>query len=341
MKAFKNILVVRTDRVGDVVLTIPSLRALKKSFPAAKLTVLALSGTRELLEGSPLVDEVIVADQYCGVIRMIRLLIELFRKKFDLAVIYHTKRWTNIICALAGIPVRLGYKNHKFGFLLTHQIEDRRYLGEKHEALYCLDLLKYIGIDSQDLSLELPIARTAEEWAADLWDRDSLHLRSVVVLHPDAGCSTRRWPPESFARLAERLTLELGVRVVIVGGRSARLIAAEIINLFHAEVLDLTGQVTIAQCISLFRRAKLVISNDSGPAHVAAAVGVPLITLFMRIQQGINPERWYPLGKNSYLIKNHPGEEIRLDRHSNIISGCLDSITVDEVFDKAKEILAG
>ncbi len=340
MSMYRHILAVRTDKIGDVVLTIPSLRALKKAFPSAKLTVLVAAGTRELVLGLPFVDEVLSLDQYVGVGGYLRLVIDLYRRRFDLAVVYHTKYWTNILCTIAGIPERLGYKNDKCGFLLTKPVKDHRSLGEKHEVEYCLDLLKKIGIHSNDLSLELPVDRTAEEWTNDLWDRYSLHLRPVVVLHPDASCPTRRWPPQSFARLAERLTLELGVRVVIVGARSARGIAVDIIDHFHEQLLDLTGQVSMAQLISLFSRSRLVISNDSGPAHIAAAVGTPLITLFMRTQPGINPERWKPLGKSSYLIKNHPGEELVLDRHSNIISGKLDSITVDEVFAKAKELLA-
>ncbi len=207
--------------------------------------------------------------------------------------------------------------------------------------MYCLGLLEHIGVRTNDLSLELPLDRTAEEWATDLWDRYSLQLRPVVVFYPDAGSPTCRWPSESFARLAERLTLELGVRVIITGGMGVRGIAAEIIDHFHEQLLDLTGQVSMAQSISLFRRCRLVISNDAGPAHMAAAAGTPFIALAMCMQQNVDPQCPIFLGKNGHLIKNHPGEEIVLDHHSNIISGKLDSITVDEVFAKAKELLAG
>jgi heptosyltransferase-2 len=333
---FKNILVVRTDRIGDVVVSIPAMRAIKKAFPLARLTVWIDPSTRELVEGLSFVDDVIVEPRKAGWIGYGQFIATLKRSRFDLAVIYHTKRKTNVACWLAGIPCRLGYRNNKFGQLLNMPVEDRRHFGEKHEASFCLDLLKAIGVESDDKSLELPARREAELWAAEFWEAQSLTTRPVVAFSPDASCPTRRWPPELFARLAERLTNELGARVLIVGTRETRKIVSEIFNHFQGDAIDLTGELTMGQLVSLFRRCKLVISNDSGPAHIAAAVKAPVITIFMRDQPGINPGRWRPLGEKVVVVNNKPGEEIRLDRSGSVISGRFDSITPDEVFAYAK-----
>ncbi|MFH0753261.1 MAG: glycosyltransferase family 9 protein [Candidatus Omnitrophota bacterium] len=168
MIPFKNILVVRTDRMGDVVLTIPSIRALKKQFPGAKVSVWLDASTRPLMGGLSFIDDLIVEDKERGWQGFFALVALLRRKRFDLAVIYHTKRRTNAACALAGIPMRLGYKNNKNGWMLTHPVEDRRHIGEKHEVMYCLDLLRPIGVESTDISLELPHDKAAELWANDM-----------------------------------------------------------------------------------------------------------------------------------------------------------------------------
>jgi len=132
---FKNILVVRTDRLGDVVLTTPAIGALRKAFPKARISMMVSPATVDLLRRNPYLDEVIVYDRFKehhGLKGYWKFVLELRQKKFDLAVIYHTKRRINLVCFLAGIPSRIGYRNDKFGFLLTHGLPDTRPLGIKH-----------------------------------------------------------------------------------------------------------------------------------------------------------------------------------------------------------------
>ena len=159
MEPFKNILVVRTDRMGDVVLTTPAVKALREHFPQAHLTMLVTKNTKDIVVGNKFLDGIIAEDRqgehrgFWGTLKLINLL---RRKKFDLAIVYHTKRRTNYICFLAGIPRRIGYKNDKFGFLLTDPLKDARHLGLKHEAQYCLDVLKEVGIDSKKIDFLIP-----------------------------------------------------------------------------------------------------------------------------------------------------------------------------------------
>ncbi len=330
---FRNILVVRTDRMGDMVLTIPAMRALKTKYPGARLSVWISASTRDLVDGLPFIDEVIVQEANLGWIGYLGLIARLRRSRFDLAVIFHTKQKTNLACFLAGVPVRLGYLNSKCGFFLTHPVKDERHFGIKHELDYCLDLLKMVGVENADPRLELGFNQAADKWA-DRIVRELAGLGPLVALHPDASCPTRHWPVDSFALVSARLSRELNARVVIVGGPTTRPFAARIPG------IDLTGQFSLAQLVAFIKRCSLLISNDSGPVHLAAATGTPVISLFLRKQPGINPERWKPLSANAVLLLNKPGEEIVVGPDNHVLSGRYDSITPDEVFDAAARLLA-
>ncbi len=337
MLTFKNILVVRADRMGDVVLTVPAIRALKKAFPAACVSVWLDPSTRPLLQGLPFIDEILCEDQGRGWPGYFAFIAMLRRRQFDLAVVFHTKRRTNAACALAGIPLRLGYKNNKNGWLLTRPVEDRRHLGEKHETEYCLDLLQSVGVHSTDLSLEL-----ARDPAADTWARDFVATELAgdpfLAIHPDASCDTRLWPASSYARLINSLRGR-GLKIVLVGRKEAGDCARDICQQVSYPVVDMTAKTSLAQLVSLFRLARAVISNDSGPVHVAAAAGAPIVSIFLRRQPGINPERWKPLGPNTRIVLPPPGQEVRVDRHSRVISGSFDAITPENVLNALNDIL--
>lgn len=339
MYNFKNILVVRTDRMGDVVLTIPSIRALRQTFPSARISLWVDRSTKDLVEGLPFIDEIILEDKTAGWRGYFRCVAALRKKKFDLAVIYHTKKRTNIACFLAGIPHRLGYKNNKFGFLLTQPIVDERYLGTKHEAEYCMDLLKAVGVKIWNLKLQVALHEDAEAWAERFFIDQKLVGRPVVVLHPSASCFTRFWPIGSYAELASRIVKEHKASILIVGEKNVQPTAAKIMAHAGPGVIDLTGKTSLSQLVSILKRCQVLISNDSGPVHVGAAVGIPVISLFLRSQPGINPQRWRPLGPNSILLQNKKGEEVLLDSACKVVSGRFDSISVEEVFSKCQSFI--
>lgn len=339
MKEIKNILVIRTDRIGDVVLTIPAVRALKKAFPKSWISFWVSETTRELAEGLPYINEVLVENTSRGWGGYFDFVGKLMDKDYDLVINYHPKRRTNSACFLAGIPLRVGYRNNKFGFLLNRSVIDTRHLGEKHEAEYCLDLLQKIGVVSSDLTLELAVNKEAEAWTDQFFARRNLAGRKLVAMHPDASCPTKCWPVKSFGELADRLASSLNVIPLIIGSLTARPQVAVIGEQMHHDYFDLTGSLSLAQLVSLLRRCHLLVSNDSGPVHIAAAVGIPVISLFLRGQPGINHIRWKPLGSKSVVLLNKPGEEIVLDKKGQVVGGKFDSISIEEVFVEAVRLL--
>ncbi len=314
-KTFQHILIVRTDRIGDVVLTTPAIKAIRGAYPLARIAVLVTPSTFDLVNGNPYVDEIMVDDRasrHKGPLGFLRLVREIRAKQFDLAIIYHTKRRYNMACFLSRITCRLGYKNNKLGFLLSHPVKDIRALGEKHEAQYCLDVLKAIGIDNDDLDIFVPWQKEAEEWMAQWMSENNLKSNEFIVVHPGASDPAKCWPTANFALLMDRLKERYAMKIVLIGSPQTIISAGEILSKTHgvSHFLDLSGKTTIAQMVSLLRRARLLISNDSGPVHVAAGVGGSVISLFMRDQPGINAERWRPLGPKSFIMDNKqkPGD---------------------------------
>ena len=166
-KEYRNILIVRTDRIVDVILTTPVIQALRTAFPRSRIAMMVAPPCRELVEGNPYLDEVIVDDKknkHKGGWGTWKLVRQLRRKKFDVAVILHTKHRTNLICFLAGIPIRVGYENEKFGFLLTKKLRDTRPWGIKHESEYCLDVARAMGAGSGSPKIFMPIKDEAKAW---------------------------------------------------------------------------------------------------------------------------------------------------------------------------------
>lgn len=304
MNTFKNILIVRTDRIGDVVLTTPSIKALRQAYPQARLTMLVAPATESIVRNNPYLDEVMVDDRLnvhkqAG---FFKLVWEVRKRRFDLAVIFYTKRRTNFLCFLAGVPYRLGYKNEKFGFLLNHPVEDRRHEGKKHEAEYCLDLLNVIGIQSHDLELQISFDPSAERWADEFVKKVKKPSHKLIAIHVGASDPGRQWPVKCFIQLMRMIQSKYPVQFILVGDQRIKEATDIILKENIPNVYSLINQTSVSQLASLFKRCDLLVSNDSGPVHVASATGVAVVSIFTRIDPGINPERWRPLGKQVRVV---------------------------------------
>ena len=314
MKRFDNILIIRTDRIGDVVLTTPAIKALRKAYPMAKLSILVAPSTKDLVWPSPYLDEVLVDDRagrHQGVIGLLKLARDIRRKHFDAVFVFHTKRRSNLVAFLAGIPFRTGYKNEKLGFLLTNPIKDFRTQGQKHEAQYCLDVLKTIGAENNDLDLFVATQKEAEIWANEWLNSYEVKSGEMIAVHCGSSDPAKCWPVEKFAKLMDALHQRYNLKIVLLGAGDTVECSHQIKQQTTFTPLDVTGQTSLAQTVSLLRRCRLLISNDSGPVHIAAAVGINVISLFMRDQPGINPQRWKPLTDKGLYLYSAEGLEIK------------------------------
>jgi heptosyltransferase-2 len=338
----KRVLVIRLDRIGDVVLSTPVLAALREAFSHAFIAMMVRPECRELVEGNPHLNTVVVYDK-AGVHRSIRGTIrfarQLRRHDFDTALVLHPSNRSHWIPWLAGIPVRIGY-NRKSGWLLTSRLPHRKQEGSKHEALYTLELLQAMGITPTAPLPTVPIHRQAAARLATLLAHASIQsTERLVAIHPSASCVSKRWLPERFAQVADRLITEQQVRVCLIAGPSDAAIARQVEQTMHQPALNLAGRLTLGELAALLQRCQVLISNDSGPVHIAAAVGTPVVDIFGRNQRGLSPLRWGPLGAGHVVLHKEVGCVICLAHRCDIEFLCLTSLTVEEVYQAALSVL--
>ena len=297
----KNILVIRNDRFGEFLLNIPVLRALKESYPESSLTLAVSPDTRELAQCIEYSDRVVVWDDNFK--RGLR------KQRFDICVVLNPAKEPHWAAFFAGIPVRVGY-NRKWGLLLTHKIEDTKSLGLKHEVGYNLDLAALIGAKTDDTSLSL----------AKLPAYSNPEYAGAVAIHPYTSDSLKQWEPERFRELAKRVLDEFGLRVLIVG--KDRGPGKEEFAGLGKNIVNLVNKTSLVELAQILKQCRLLVSCDSGPMHLAASVGTPVIALFRNDLPGKTARRWGPWGKGHIVIEKDK----------------LADISTEEVLDKVKNI---
>lgn len=339
---YKRILIIRLDRIGDVVLSTPVIKALRQAYPNSHIAFMARPLVKDLLMNNPYLNEVILYDKdniHRQALSTLKFAMQLRKKKFDLAVILHPTNRSAMIAFLAGIPTRLGY-DKKCGILMTKKIGDTKHLGQKHEAEYSLDLLKAIGIEAKDTDLFVPVNRDDENAVSEFLRK--LHVQEkdrILTICPGASCPSKIWPKKRFAKIADMLADELDLKVVLVSDDKDAHIAEDIARSMNSSPLVLAGRLTLGELAALLKRSCLFISNDSGPVHIASAVGTPVISIFGRNQPGLSPKRWGPLGKGNIYLHKKVGC-IQCGAHECKIGfKCLQAITEDDVLKAARTIL--
>lgn len=324
-----RILVVRNDRMGDLLMSLPAVHELRKAFPRAEIFLLIREGLEPLLEHHPNVDRLLSWDQKQGTgwFQMMRWGRLLRRFRFDTALILNPTRFFHVATFLAGIPVRVGY-GRKWGFLLTAHRPDDKAKRLQHEVQYNLELLHRMGISTGEPLLSLPLPKAFEEEARELLESHGVipSSRWLIGLHPWTSDPTKSWPIDSFHQLADCLQ-KGGFSIVVIG--ETRLPKNPI---FKKEatlsrpfdwphrlawpgegdrptLVNLMNQVPLRLLPALLRKCAAVVSNDSGPVHVAAAVGTPVVVVAPR-SHGPDLTRWRPLGKKHRLLLAPTVEEV-------------------------------
>ena len=281
----RRILIRAVNWVGDAVMTTPAIGAIREHFPKAEITMLANPLVGQLFSRHAWVDRVMVFDRngaHKGIAGRFRLAAELRRQAFDTTIILPNSFDSALVPWLAGIPVRVGKSSDCRGWMLTgrYRQDDRRPAG--HEVDYYLDLVRHFGISGQTHAPRL-FTTPDEDRAADhrLAEHGISDSDFIIGINPGAAYgSAKRWYPERFAGVARLLAAERSAKVVIFGGPGETEIAADISLNLEGTCLDLAGKTSLRELMALIRRCSLFITNDSGPMHIAAAFGVPLVAIF-------------------------------------------------------------
>lgn len=293
----KKYLIVRTDRVGDVLLTTPLNAAIWAADPEAQIAWLVRPYTAPLLEKNPDIHQ-ILSDKGGSTAALAQ---ELKTHQFDVAIVAYP-RW-RVVWALwkAGIPMRIGPASKWYSILFTHRIWQHRSEGKKHEADYNLELLAPLGIPFRRYPTQFFLTAEEKQQARKTLESHRISFRKpVVILHPGSGGSSARWPLTRFMELGDRLQ-EQGCDVVVTGGPGEDYQYMMIDNMRRIPVFIAAGSVSLRELGALFSVSQLVVSNSTGPLHMAVALGVPTVSVYSPIPT-CHPQRWGPYP--AYVEKN-------------------------------------
>ena len=338
----ERILVVRTDRLGDVVLTLPVLSSLRRCFPRARVSVLLRQYTGAIVTGNPFVDEIIWYDQDHALVPFRSMLSTLKEKRFDAAVLVRPDPRAALLLFLTGVPVRIGTGYRYYSPLMTHRIYEHRSEAKYHELEYNLHLLAPLGCDGRE-EMASPrfgvtvTERTRASVEALLHPLGAQSDRRIVV-HPGSGGSAADWPTESFAALARQLEAS-GRGTILVTGTQAESAKAQAVVGGCTGAVNLAGRLSVQQLAAVIQSSQLFIGNSTGPLHVAVAVGTPVLGFYPSVPV-MGRKRWGPYSPKSAVLSPDPAQCPRPSGHRKNECACMETIAVRDALRAAEDLLA-
>lgn len=343
MADFRKIMVRATNWIGDAVMSLPALEALRARFPRAEIVLVAKPWVGELYWHHPAVSRQIVFNpegEHEGPMGFWKLVRALREENFDAAVLFQNAFHAAWMAWCARIPVRVGYARDGRSALLTDAVEVPPPAGYGHQAHYYLQLLFRAGLIDRPGPVEeirLVLDDTEKAWAARHLIRVGLGgPRFLVGLNPGAAFGpAKRWLLHRYALLADRLIGALHADVLIFGSRAEKPWAEEIARAMKHTPTILAGETSLRQLMAMLARCHLVITNDSGPMHLAAALGLPLVAVFGSTDE----RRTGPVGARARVVKHSVACSPCGRRECPIDFRCMKGVTVDEVYRVALELV--
>ncbi|MEO8030300.1 MAG: glycosyltransferase family 9 protein [Gemmatimonadota bacterium] len=325
--AARRIAVVRTDRLGDMVLTLPMLAALRHRCPDAELHLLCRRYAVPLASGLPIVDQVHSVDELPHGMGEV-----LARGAFDVVFLPHMRGADCWQAWRAGIPLRVGSAYRWYSSLLNHRIRDHRSEARFHEAEYNTRLIASVLGEAVPTVLQRPSVEPEAdaELARRLSGAGVDSGETIVVLHPGTGGSSIDWPAERFGKLGARLAEAPGIRLLVTGVEAERQLCQTTVAAAGSagKALSLCGELTLPVMIALLNRATMLAANSTGVLHVAAALGTPVLG-FYPLSASHSPARWGPYTTRAAVLTPPANREDDMEL-----------ISVDTALSAARRLLA-
>lgn len=321
----QNIAVVRTDKLGDIVLTLPLCNAIKQNIPNAKLTVIANSYTEPILKKIPIIDNIIFVDKYNNGIRQI------FQDyQFD-AIFFPRPRFEEAFAGfLSNAKLRIGSGYRLYSFFFNFKIWEHRKKGTKHEAEYNVGLLenildKKIQVTFPEIIIPEEIKNKIEKKLTDL----NIN-KKYVIIHPGSGGSSYDWSPANFGKLSEKIIIKYDIDVLITGVKYEKEICEKVLRYSNFKARNVCGLFTLDEMIALLKNTKLLVTNSTGVLHIASMFNVPIIGLYPNTSH-LSKRRWGPLNNKSLVIT--PKFKDNKDKDN------MDLISVEDVLKATEKVI--
>ena len=336
-------IVVRTPNwVGDAVMSLPALHQLRQLFRSADITLVAPPGTADIFIDADFADSVLKARRgISGVITGAR---EWKAGRFDLAVLLQNAFAAAMTAFLARVPVRIGYDTDRRGALLTTAVPLPDWRHERHESFYYLNIvteLERLAFGTSSIATTAPrfdlrVSDERKKSVRVILDQAGTPLnKPLAVLCPGSVNSrAKRWPVERYAELADRL-IESGMTVVLIGSPGEIGVTNELMARVKCQPIALTGKTSVAQAAAIISIADVLVTNDTGPAHLGAALNTPTLVIF----GPTNPLTTYPFSEAGQIIRHPPDCAPCMLRDCPIDHRCMTAITPQEVFEHVTRLM--
>ncbi len=338
----RKILVIGVNWVGDTVLSLPAMRGLRRLFPEAHIGFLARAYLEDLLRNVSFIDEVIPYKPRRGGYRWadeLRMVGLLRREGFDVTLILPRSIRSALAAYLAGIPIRIGYADEGRGFLLTHGIPRNDALLRVHRTKYYLHIIECMGgVPDEDPPL-IEVAPEVRQWAYGFLHSCGMGNSHLLVgFNPGATYgSAKCWNPHRFSELGMRLCRDHGACILIFGTKWERELAAMIAQGIDGKVANLAGLTNLVQLAALMESCDVVVTNDTGPMHVSAAVKTPVVAIF----GSTDPVTTGPCGNGHIIVRREVSCSPCLKRVCPTDHRCMDLISEDDVQEALGKIIQG
>jgi lipopolysaccharide heptosyltransferase I len=333
-----NILIIKPSSLGDIVLALPALSTLRRSFPGAKISWLIRTEFAPVLKNHPDLNDIILFDRkflskawfHSGALASLRsLILGLRRSKFDAVIDLQGLFRTGSLAWVTGCKRRFGMTNARefANIFYTHKIPQDRECT--HLVDYYLRIVRAAGASEVTVRFVLPQDHVAADSVGNLLKSCNVNLGNYAVFAPCSSHRDKCWPAGHFASLADKIASRFGLSIVATGTASERSVVEELKNLARVPIANFGGVIKLNELVALLRGAKLVVSNDTGPGHIAAALGGPLVMIF----GPSNPIRLFPYRRPETVAAVEP-----FSRGSKLWSSnpahAIEAITVDDVYEK-------
>jgi lipopolysaccharide heptosyltransferase II len=335
----KNVLVIKISSLGDIILSVPSLRAIRKKFPTAVIKVLVDVRFGGILKGCPYINEMITCDfkgrdKGSGLLKFIE---RVRSENMDISIDLQNNRRSHLTAFLAAIPERYGYNNGKLSMLLNRKtnLPKKKLSPVEHQA----QVLALAGITRVDDKLELWSRKEDEEWVENFlrsgWLKSGQKLVAISV-SASRRWETKNWSMARAAELADMLAMKKGIRVVAIGLEEDLERAEEFFKKTSAKPMNAVGKTDIGKLVSLIKRCDALLVGDSAPMHIASALGTPFVAIF----GPTDPGRHVALGGLKTVIRKELRCSPCYKTFCNRGLKCMNNVKTGEVFDSLMELMS-
>ena len=331
----ENILIRGPNWVGDSVLAIPAMKAVREHFRDAHITLLVRPWVAGLFTSAPFIDRVWSEPRPSSIADWSRITRAIRDRNFDLAVLFPNSFESALMMFAGRVPMRFGYATDGRSMLLTKAIA-RSESG--HQVHYYLDLVKNLFKPDKDPSIEIEATAQERSDARRLLANHGIEPRNrFLVLNPGAAYgSAKRWDELRFAETGDRFAQEFGLSVAIIGSTSEMSAAERVTAHMKSPAAILTGKTTLETLMGVLAECSLMITNDSGPMHIAAALGTPTVAVFGSTDERVTG----PVGAQTRIVKTPVDCSPCLLRECPIDHRCMERVSVSDVFRVGRELLS-